>query len=115
MAKITWAKLRDGSWGLRSSTPLSEGAVVTVTKRSGETSQATVGGEVWSAPDKGVYLYRLASDGQQRQPRKPRRARALCDECGEYPAIKKALDASGLEGNVCRRCARLRPCDRSFM
>ena len=41
-AAITWAKLDDGSWGIKG-TGLVSGATVTVTKKTGETSEVVVG------------------------------------------------------------------------
>ena len=48
MANVTWTKLRDGSWGLRSDAALESGATVTVTKKNGTSSPATVGNRIAS-------------------------------------------------------------------
>ena len=49
---ITWTKLKDGNFGIRSTVELHAGATVAVTKKSGEVSDATVGRVLWSGPDK---------------------------------------------------------------
>jgi len=51
----TWTKLRDGSWGLRSTVKLAPGNNVTVLKRDGSPSTLTVGRSVWEG--EGVFLY----------------------------------------------------------
>lgn len=55
MSTITWNKLRDGSWGLRSEAALTEGESVLVSRKDGSRSKATVGRRVWSG--NGVWLY----------------------------------------------------------
>lgn len=52
---ITWSRLRDGSWGLRSTEALVEGAVVLVSRANGSRSKAAVGRKVWAG--NGVFLY----------------------------------------------------------
>ena len=60
MANITWAKLRDGNWGLRSDAALERGFVVTVTRKNGVTSPAIVGNRV--ATDGATWwLYAIGS------------------------------------------------------
>ena len=66
----TFTKLRDGSWGLRVNGSATLGDVVTVTKRSGERVQATVGRIVWS---KGGVTLCEAGKAERRQPPQPRR------------------------------------------
>jgi hypothetical protein len=65
----TYTKLRDGSWGIRVTGTAKAGDVVTVTKRSGETVNATVGRVVWSG--NGVSLCEVAA-----APKRGRRAAA---------------------------------------
>ena len=55
---LSWSKLKDGSWGVRSSTALTEGGAVTVCRKDGSRSTATVGRKVWSG--NGVWLYATA-------------------------------------------------------
>lgn len=55
MSKITYTKLRDGSWGIRSTEELNPRSIVYVTKKSGEEKAETVGTLVWSG--NGVWLY----------------------------------------------------------
>lgn len=56
----TYAKLRDGSWGVRTTgCERLAGDVVTVTKRSGEAKTETLGSLVWSGD--GVSLWRIAA------------------------------------------------------
>ena len=56
----TYAKLKDGSWGIRGS-GLTPGASVTVTKRDGSTKTETVGAVLWTAPDGSVALASIAA------------------------------------------------------
>lgn len=53
---ITFTKLRDETWGLRSTTNLPFGQTVVVEKKDGTTSTAVVGEKVWAG--NGVVLYR---------------------------------------------------------
>ncbi len=46
--KATYSKLRDGSWGVRVEGTVSEGASVTVTKKSGESKSETIRRVLWS-------------------------------------------------------------------
>lgn len=55
---ITFSKLKSGSWGI-SGVNLEPGAVVTVTKKSGETTDAIVGRILWTGAD-GTQLATLA-------------------------------------------------------
>lgn len=52
---ITWSRLRDGNWGLRSTEALTEGEVVLVSRANGSRSKAAVGRKVWAG--NGVFLY----------------------------------------------------------
>jgi hypothetical protein len=45
--KVTYAKLNDGSWGIRADGALAVGQTVTVTKRDGTTKSETVGRVIW--------------------------------------------------------------------
>lgn len=57
----TFAKLRDGSWGLRVKGQVSSGQSVTVTKKSGGSEVKTVGRVLWSGD--GVSLCTIAGGG----------------------------------------------------
>ena len=45
---ISYSKLRTGNWGIRSTTKVLEGQIVTVTKKSGEVKCETVQKIVWT-------------------------------------------------------------------
>lgn len=64
MANVTYTKLRSGNWGIRSTSALTVGGSVRVTKKSGETKDETVGPLVWSG--NGVWLYAIASERPSR-------------------------------------------------
>jgi hypothetical protein len=51
----TWTKLKDGSWGLRSTEALNTGNLVTVTRKDGTAATVPVGALVWTG--NGVWLY----------------------------------------------------------
>lgn len=53
----TYTKLRDGSWGLRSTQDAAPGLMLTVTKKDGTTKRETVAHKLWS--DGKVYLYAI--------------------------------------------------------
>lgn len=61
---ITYSKLKTGNWGLRSTTALTEGASVTVVKKSGDTKSERVGRLVWRSDDGSVFLYACADEGR---------------------------------------------------
>ncbi len=50
----TYTKLKDGSWGIRSTSAVQAGDQVTVTKKSGESKTETVGRVLWTG--NGVWL-----------------------------------------------------------
>ena len=55
-ASATYAKLKDGTWGVRCAAGVQPGATVTVTKRSGESKVETVDRVLWTG---------VARDGRQ--------------------------------------------------
>jgi len=89
---VTYTKLRSGDWGLRGpATILSEGASVTVTKRSGETKPATVGRVLWSGD--GVAIATIASSSTSRQqPRSRSRGTWTGCRCGSVEEYAKRSD-----------------------
>jgi len=78
----TYAKLRDGSWGVRLEGDSVQGTVILVKKRSGETKQERLAARVWSG--NGVSLWSIDS-GEARQSSRVSSARARsgngCSEC----------------------------------
>lgn len=103
-AAITYRKTRQGEWvAFGPASLISAGAVVTVTKRSGETKteRITSSGRPFIANGtEMVYGYLAKSDAPQRG------TRHMCDECGERRAVTTATDMSGFTGDVCGICAR---------
>jgi len=63
---ITWIKLRDGSWGLRSSKVLVEGDIVWVASKDGRRSKVRVGEHVWANHE--CILYRKGGDAPKAAP-----------------------------------------------
>ncbi len=57
---VTWARLRDGSWGLRSEAVLVPGDIVWVATKAGRKSKVTVGQQVWGNHE--CILYRKGED-----------------------------------------------------
>ena len=53
---VTWTRLRDGSWGLRSEAVLVPGDIVWVASKDGRKSKVTVGQQVWGNHE--CILYR---------------------------------------------------------
>jgi hypothetical protein len=106
MAQITYAKLKNGEWGIKSAIPLKDD-YVTVTKKSGETKLEHISGKVWSG--NGVHLYAIF----QRQPTASAHGQR-CAECGRPGAKIECSDSSGIRGLCCPRCAALSQYERSF-
>jgi hypothetical protein len=99
----TWTKLKDGSWGLRSTSPLNEGATVIVSKRDGTTSSVFVGSKVWSG--EGVYLYTkkdISPSSQGKVSCAPRRSSKRpfrpCGYPGCSPSYCDECDGLGMYG-----------------
>lgn len=71
-SKVTYAKRQDGTYGLRiTGFYPTEGQTVTVTKKNGETSSATVGKITWQGVDKYnpseyIFLCTIAASGAAR-------------------------------------------------
>jgi hypothetical protein len=84
--KVSYTKLKSGEWGIRAESALTQGATVTVTKKSGETKSEIVGTKVWT-DGKGVWLYAIAPAPAARTSGRgatyERGCGMICDECGE--------------------------------
>jgi hypothetical protein len=105
--KVTFTRLNNGHWGLRSDAPLSEGSTVAVTKRDGSMSDATVGRLLWQGD--GVHLYasvlarapRIAGPGPgvlntaQRKRADAKRAFRPCGYPGCSPGFCDECDGKG--------------------
>lgn len=74
----TPAKLRDGSWGARTTTPVQTGDTITITTKSGKTWDARVGRVIWT---NGTACLVSTSTGAARTSRGPIGCR--CPECDE--------------------------------
>lgn len=93
----TYTKLKDGSWGIRG-TNLVPGTSITVTKKSGETKQETVGNILWTGD--GVSLATIATPAASSlRPATSRKYsdRKTCCNCGD------PLDAYAIRKGY-RRC-----------
>ncbi len=93
---ITYTKLKSGSWGIRSTEALREGASITVTKKDGSTKLETVGKIVWSGG--GVWLAttsRSAAPGSSLRRGTSRGRRTGCS-CGSIEDTPRPSD--------CRSC-----------
>ena len=80
---ITYSKLRDGSWGVRSDSELRPDTIVTVTKKSGGQKQERIGRVLWT--DRRTWLAAIVSEAG-RSGRSARRASVgywECPACGE--------------------------------
>lgn len=92
----SYTKLRDGSWGLRinSGQTVTPGQTITVTKKSGDTKQETVGKVLWSG--NGVTLATIAqSSGQSSSPRGNQRGTWTGCSCGSVEEFSKHTDCAG--------------------
>lgn len=82
---ITYTRLRDQSWGLRSTIALQAGQSVTVARRDGTSKTETVGGPVWAG--QGVFLYTITAQTSSPRRTAPRR-QAHWEPCG-YPGCNQ--------------------------
>lgn len=84
MMATTYTKLRDGSWGIRSTETLTAGRGVTVVKKSGECKTETVGKILFAK--EGISIATIATTCTERQYDagygRGRKVRSAC--CG-YP------------------------------
>lgn len=95
----TPSKLRNGTWGATTTTPVNPGETITIRSKAGKTWDATVTRVLWTDGQK--CLVATAKPSAQRGG-----ARGDgCDQCGTAPADTPARDMAGLSGMVCRRCA----------
>jgi hypothetical protein len=105
---ITYRKTKAGQWiAYGPVTAITAGAIIRVSKRSGETKLeqiASVGRPFEADGQQMVYGY-LAPPRPAATSRTPA-ARDMCDECGERAAVTTAYDMSGIPGHVCGRCRR---------
>jgi hypothetical protein len=91
----TWTKLKSGEFGLRGR-GLTEGATVTVTKKDGTTSTATVGKVLWRGDD-GMCLATVAGRASSSSGRGGRgRGTWTGCSCGSVEEYARASD--------CRSC-----------
>lgn len=91
---ITYAKLKNGNWGVRSTEAIREGQTITVRKKSGDTKSETVDRIVWSGD--GVWLAAVrASKVADDARRAPRGQRTGCS-CGSIEDTPRSSD--------CRSC-----------
>lgn len=96
----SYTKLRSGEWGVRSTTPIEAGQVVSVTKKSGETKTETISKVLWSG--NGVWLASIGARSDSRSGRRTSGRYGGCRECGgplrdapRHPAM----------GGLCGECA----------
>lgn len=75
----TYAKLRDGSWGVRVAGEVMAGALVTVVKKSGETKQERIAKVLFSGD--GVSICSIATGGNARPARLRRGCGCNADCC----------------------------------
>jgi len=95
---VTYSKLRSGEWGLRSTTEIKEGQVVTVTTKAGERRTETIGKIVWSG--QGVWLATNGSSGKSNS------SREVCAECGKPGYLVADLEDGWMKH---RRCCDMSP------
>jgi len=96
-ATATYTKLKDGSWGVRSTRSLAAGSTVVVAKRDGTLKVETVARVVWTG--NGVWLCSLCASSASPAPRRQSGARTGCS-CGSRE------DASGVLIDSPRNCSR---------
>lgn len=91
----TYTKLKNGEWGIRSTSPIADGQQVLVTKKSGQTKNETVGHVIWRG--NGVNLATIATSNApantfsnvtsyNRSDRAPRGR--TCPQCGSRECAK---------------------------
>lgn len=93
----TWMRLRDGSWGLRGPASMTEGSLVTVTRRDGSSSQERVARVLWRGESEAY-----ASVVQRGERRAPVRQRGAWSE-GTYVG-GRGCDGHATAGRYGGRC-----------
>jgi hypothetical protein len=94
----TYTKLRDGTWGLKVTEPVSPGQVITVTTKSGESRKETVIRTIWTGPTHSVCTFAA----HPRKATKSRLSNGRCREC--RGPIVDAPHCKAREG-LCGSCA----------
>jgi len=107
-SKATYTRLKDGSWGIRTTFAASAGSIVEVKKQSGEVKDEVVEKLIWSGS--GVYLYAVRQAAKKEAAQRSQK----CDDCGAPGATVACQDSSGISGICCARCARMSRFERSF-
>lgn len=93
---ISYTKLKNGNWGIRSTESIREGQSVTVTKKDGSTKSETVDKIIWN--NNGVWLASLRrapqpAQGRRRDPDAPGR-NGMMPGCGACRSL----------GRMCKQC-----------
>lgn len=94
---ITYTKLKDGSWGIRSTEAIRDGQAVRVMKKDGTVKDETIEKIVWNG--NGVWLAALR---RAEQPARTRRRRP--DEPGRNGMMPGCAICRDL-GRMCPQCA----------
>lgn|ERR1700704_5680630 len=97
---ITYTKLKNGNWGVRSTEALRDGQAVTVTKKNNEAKLETVDKVVWSG--NGIWIAAISS--QTRPPSKQSRSRRDPDAPGRNGMMPGCGACRNL-GRMCKQCA----------
>lgn len=81
----TYMKLRDDSWGVRTTVKVTPGSLVTVTKKSGETKEERIKAVLYTTPE-GVSICSVVPSQAKATSgftRSESARRGFCEECGE--------------------------------
>lgn len=90
----TYTKLKTGAWGLRGPASMKSGETVTVSKKSGELQQVTVGKVIWTG--NGIALATIAKSASSYSYSGSARSSALRPVSGCYQC--RVL------GRMCQQC-----------
>ena len=114
----TWTKLKDGSWGFRSTEALKVGGLVLVSRANGSSSQEVVGRLVWSGS--GVWLYAkgepkgMVETIAQATHKKPAQVRAQLAEDPEFYCWDDEGDIDGVAAEMASENAALRAVEAHY-
>lgn len=94
-----WAKLKDGSWGVRTESGVKAGATIQVQKKSGEVQTVTVAKVLWH-DDKNA-LCSILPTPRPASSDSPRSGGRCCAECGRGGLLIQDLEDGQMKHYNC--------------
>lgn len=99
----TWTKLKNGTWGVRSTEALLEGMFVDVSRKDGTSKEVIIGRQVWCG--NGVWVYEVPPKPVGASPR----------ELWHRRQVAEMLTMDYLQGRICEEQEKKRQLEVSKM